>query len=148
VRKRILTTAAALSAAAVSVTACSSGGSSAANAGSPSASGASSSASQQYASGKSATVILPSDPGSLDPDLTALSVTLQADMFLYDSLVNISSTGAIESGLATKWSGTATDASFTLKKGVTCSNGTPLTASTVAANINYIGNVKNASARL
>jgi peptide/nickel transport system substrate-binding protein len=142
VRKRILTTAAALSAAAVSVAACSSGSSS------TSANAGASASATSYASGQAATVILPSDPGSLDPDLTALSVTLQADLFLYDSMVNISSTGAIESGLATKWSGTATDASFTLKQGVTCSDGTPLTASTVAANINYIGNVKNASARL
>jgi peptide/nickel transport system substrate-binding protein len=150
-RKRILTTAAALSAAAVSVAACSSGGSSSSASGtSPAAgaSGASATASQQYASGKTATVILPSDPGSLDPDLTSLSVTLQADLFMYDSLINFSASGALESGLASKWSGTATTASYTLNKGVTCSDGSPLTASTVAANINYIGNVKNASSRL
>ncbi len=151
-RTRILTTAAALSAAAVSVAACSSAGSSAGNAAGASTTGSASSASapasQQYASGKAATVILPADPGSLDPDLTALSVTQQADLFLYDSLVNISPAGVLESGLASKWSGTATSASFTLNKGVTCSDGEPLTASTVAANINYIGTVKNASAKL
>ena len=99
-------------------------------------------------SGQAATVILPADPGSLDPDLTSLSVTLQADLFLYDSLVSFTPSGAIEPNLATTWSGTATTASYTLRKGVTCSDGSPLTASTVAANISYIGDVKNASSRV
>jgi peptide/nickel transport system substrate-binding protein len=143
VRRRLLTTAAALSAAAVTVAACSSSGSS-----STASSGASGSASQQVVSGQSATVLLPSDPGSLDPQLTSLSVTYQADLFLYDSLISYAPSGAVESNLATKWSGTTTTASYTLKKGVTCSDGSPLTASTVAANINYIGNVKNASSRV
>jgi peptide/nickel transport system substrate-binding protein len=149
VRRSVLTTAAALSAAAVSVAACSSGGSSSGpSAGANSSTGGSSSASQPVASGQAATVILPSDPGSLDPDLTSLSVTLQADMFLYDSLINFTPSGKVESNLASQWSGTATTASYTLKKGVTCSDGSALTASTVAANINYIGNVKNASSRI
>ena len=146
-RRRVLTTAAALSAAAVSVAACSSGGSSSGPSAPGSASG-SSSASQPVASGRAATIILPSDPGSLDPDLTNLSVTLQADMFLYDSLISFTPSGKVESNLASQWSGTATTASYTLKKGVTCSDGSALTASTVAANINFIGNVKNASSRV
>jgi peptide/nickel transport system substrate-binding protein len=149
VRRTVLTTAAALSAAAVSVAACSSGGSSSSQGvGAAGAASGSSSASAQVASGRAATVILPSDPGSLDPDLTSLSVTLQADLFLYDSLISFTPSGAVESNLATKWSGTATAASYTLRKGVTCSDGSPLTASTVAANINYIGNLKNASSRV
>jgi peptide/nickel transport system substrate-binding protein len=148
VRRRVLTTAAALSAVAVTVAACSSGGSSSSPGAAVGGASGSSSASQQVASGQAATVILPSDPGSLDPDLTSLSVTLQADMFLYDSLIDFTSTGKIESGLASSWSGNTTSATFTLKKGLTCSDGSPLTASTVAANINYIGNVKNASSRL
>ena len=148
-RRTVLTTAAALSAAAVSVAACSSGGSSSSQgAGAAGAASGSSSASAPVASGQAATVILPSDPGSLDPDLTSLSVTLQADLFLYDSLISFSPSGAVESNLATKWSGTATAASYTLRKGVTCSDGSPLTASTVAAKINYIGNLKNASSRV
>ena len=139
-RRRLLTTAAALSAAAVSVAACSSSGSSStSSSGSPASSSASGSASGQVASGKSATFLLPSDPGSLDPQQTALSVTYQADLFLYDSLMSTSSSGKPEANLATKWSGTTTTASYTLKKGVTCSDGSALTASTVAANINYIG---------
>jgi peptide/nickel transport system substrate-binding protein len=147
VHRRLLTTAAVLSAGAVTVAACSSGGSSSA-AGAGTSASASTSASQQVASGKPATVLLPSDPGSLDPQLTSLSVTYQADLFLYDSLVSFAPSGAVESDLASKWAGTTTSASYTLKKGVTCSDGSALTASTVAANINYIGNVKNASSRV
>ena len=133
--RRLLTTAVALSAATVTVAACSSGGSSSA-AGAGTSASASTSAAQQVVSGKSATVLLPSDPGSLDPQMTSLSVTYQADLFLYDSLVSFSPSGAVESDLASKWSGTTTTASYTLKKGVTCSDGSPLTASTVADNIN------------
>ena len=156
-RRRVLTTAAALSVAAVSVAACSSGGSSSTStSGSGSGSGsaassssaASASASAQVVSGKTATVLLPSDPGSLDPDLAYIDDALEVDYFLYDSLISFTPSGQIESNLASKWSGNTTTASYTLKPGVTCSDGSPLTASTVAANLNFIANPKNASSRL
>jgi peptide/nickel transport system substrate-binding protein len=141
--KRVITAAAALAATALSVAACSSGASS----GGSAASSSSSSSSTAYVSGQTATIMLPSDPGNLDPDLTSISVTEAADYFLYDSLINFAPNGAPEPGLATKWSGTTTSATYTIRKGVTCSDGSPLTAATVAANINFIGNVKNASSR-
>jgi peptide/nickel transport system substrate-binding protein len=141
--KRVITAAAALAATALSVVACSSGASS----GGSAASSSSSSSSTAYVSGQTATIMLPSDPGNLDPDLTSISVTEAADYFLYDSLINFAPNGAPEPGLATKWSGTTTSATYTIRKGVTCSDGSPLTAATVAANINFIGNVKNASSR-
>jgi peptide/nickel transport system substrate-binding protein len=151
VRRRILTTAAALSVAAVSVAACSSSGSSSSSAGgsNPSTSSKpSASTSASYASGKTASMVLPSDPGNLDPQLAYISDALAVDYFLYDSLINFTPSGQVESNLATKWSGDSTSASYTLKPGVTCSDGSPLTASTVAANINFIANPKNASSRL
>jgi len=138
--KRVLTAVAALAATALSVAACSSGASSGGSA-------AASSSSTAYVSGQTATIMLPSDPGNLDPDLTSLSVTEAADYFLYDSLINFAPNGTPEPGLATKWSGTTTSATYTIRKGVTCSDGSPLTAATVAANINFIGNIKNASSR-
>ena len=147
--KKVLTTAA-LGAAVLTVAACGGAGGSTAsgnNTGGATPSGGST-GTQQYASGKTLTMVLPADPGSLDPDLTSLSVALQTDFFLYDSLVNIAPDGSLQSGLATKWSGNTTSASFTLKKGVTCSDGSALTASDVAANINFIGNPKNTSSRI
>lgn len=145
--KRVLTTAA-IGAAVLTVAACGGAGGSAAPSASKGGTQSATQGAQRYASGKTLTYVLPADPGSLDPDLTSLSVALETDFFLYDSLVNIAPNGSLQSGLATKWSGTTTSATYTLKKGVTCSDGSPLTASDVAANINFIGNTKNASSRV
>ena len=144
---RVLTTAA-IGAAVLTVAACGGAGGSAAPSASKGGTQSATQGAQRYASGKTLTYVLPADPGSLDPDLTSLSVALETDFFLYDSLVNIAPNGSLQSGLATKWSGTTTSATYTLKKGVTCSDGSPLTASDVAANINFIGNTKNASSRV
>src|SRR5215475_8333915 len=93
-----------------------------------------SSGGQQFADGKTFTLVLGADPGNLDPHLTSLSVTLEVDRFLYDSLVNIDPSGNLVPGLAASFEGTTTTAKYVLRKGVTCSDGTPLTASVVADN--------------
>lgn len=103
---------------------------------------------QQFADGKTFTMVLGADPGNLDPHMTSLSAALQTDLFLYDSLVNIDKDGNVVAGLAQSWQGTTTSATYVLRKGVTCSDGTPLTATTVADNINFVGDVKNASSRV
>ncbi|GAB3568935.1 ABC transporter substrate-binding protein [Amycolatopsis endophytica] len=94
------------------------------------------------------TLVSAGDPGNLDPHFTSLSVTIQADRFLYDTLVNVDSGGALTAGLAEKWEGDTTTAKYTLRKGVTCSDGTPLTASQVADNINFVSDPANAAASL
>jgi peptide/nickel transport system substrate-binding protein len=105
-------------------------------------------ASTQYADGKTLTMVVGADPGSLDPHFASLSATQQIDYFLYDSLIGVASDGSLVPGLATDWEGTTTRATYTLRKGITCSDGTPLTASDVAANISFVGNPKNASSRI
>ncbi|GAA1011555.1 peptide ABC transporter substrate-binding protein [Acrocarpospora pleiomorpha] len=105
-------------------------------------------AAQEPASGKTFTLVLGADPGNLDPHFTSLASALQADRFLYDSLVNIDEHGKIVAGLADKWEATTTTATFTLRKGITCAGGAPLTAAQVAANINFVGDPKNASSRV
>jgi peptide/nickel transport system substrate-binding protein len=102
----------------------------------------------QFADGKTFTMVIGADPGNLDPHFTSLSVTLQADRFLYDSLVNIDENGKMVPGLAASWEATTTTAKYVLRKGVTCSDGTPLTASVVAENISFVGDPKNASSRI
>lgn len=102
----------------------------------------------QYAEGKTFTMILGADPGNLDPHFTSLSATLAADRFLYDSLLNVDKDGKLVAGLADKWEATTTKATYTLRKGVTCNDGTPLTATQVAANISFVGDPKNASSRI
>ncbi len=102
----------------------------------------------KYVNGKTLTMVLSADPGSLDPDFTSLGVTYQVDQFLYDSLVNFDSKGNAEAGLAAKWTDSPTKATFTLRQGVTCSDGSALTASVVADNINFVADPANKSTRI
>ncbi|MGW2370955.1 ABC transporter substrate-binding protein [Kitasatospora sp. NPDC001683] len=59
--------------------------------------------------------------------------------YAYDSLVDIAPDGTVVSGLASSWQATTTTATFTLRAGITCSDGTPLTASAVARALDYAG---------
>ncbi|MGW0934572.1 ABC transporter substrate-binding protein [Streptomyces sp. NPDC002666] len=63
--------------------------------------------------------------------------------YAYDSLVNLSPDGTVVSGLASSWRATTLTATFTLRPGITCSDGTPLTASAVARALNYAGDPAN-----
>lgn len=122
---------------ALSLAACSSG--------SHSAGPGSSAGAHKYADGKTFTMAIASDPGALDPDLSVINVTVQLDRFLYDTLVQIDSKGQEQPQLAAKWSGNTTSASFTLRKGITCSDGSPLSATDVAKNINFVSDPANKS---
>ncbi|SFO70538.1 ABC transporter substrate-binding protein [Amycolatopsis rubida] len=102
-------------------------------------------ANQKLVDGKTFTYAIPTDPGTLDPAITVLSVARNLDQFLYDALINLDAKGQPEAALAEKWEATTTTASFTLRKGVTCSDGSPLTAADVAANINFVGDPANKS---
>lgn len=100
------------------------------------------------ANGKTFTMVIPGDPGNLDPHLTSLSVTGQVDRFLYDSLLRLDAAGTLGPSLATAWKASLTKATFTLRSGVTCADGTPMTAALVAQNINFVGDPKNGSTRI
>ena len=110
----------------------------------PAASG-SGSAKGELADGGTFTIAVESDPGNLDPSTTPSSVARSVLGLAYDTLVYQKADGTFVSGLAQKWESTATTASFTLRKNVTCSDGSKLTATDVADNITYIANPKNAS---
>ncbi|MFE4196810.1 ABC transporter substrate-binding protein [Paenarthrobacter sp. NPDC056912] len=100
-----------------------------------------------FANGKTFTMRLGVDPGGMDPHFASNSVTQQTTKFLYDSLVNFDPDGNMVTGLAEKWQSTATEATFTLRKNVTCSDGSALTPEIVAANINFVGDPSNNSTR-
>jgi peptide/nickel transport system substrate-binding protein len=125
-----------LAAAALGLTACGGGGGSSSGAGSGGG---------DLVDGKTFTVAIPTDPGSLDPLMTVLSVTRGMDRFLYATLVDLAPDGSVRSSLAQKWQADTTKASFTLRKGITCSDGSPLTATQVADNINFVGDPNNKS---
>ncbi|VXB50755.1 Extracellular solute-binding protein family 5 [Arthrobacter sp. 9V] len=101
----------------------------------------------ELANGKTFTLRLSVDPGSLDPHFASNSITQQATRFLYDSLVNFDPDGNIIPGLAQTWEGTETTVTYTLRKDITCSDGTLLTPEIVAANINFVGDAANNSTR-
>jgi peptide/nickel transport system substrate-binding protein len=65
--------------------------------------------------------------------------------YLYDYLVAIDPAGQIVPELAESWIVEGAKATFKIKGGVTCSDGTPLTASTIAENFNYVKDPANKS---
>jgi peptide/nickel transport system substrate-binding protein len=107
---------------------------------------ASSRAAAHAAAKGTVTIALTGDPGKLDPGLTAGAGALQVAEFSYDTLVHQLPGGKIVSGLATKWKVLSqTKARFTLRSGVTCSDGTKMTASVVKKNLDFIANKANGS---
>ena len=77
---------------------------------------------------------LASDPGNLDPQMAAGSALFTLSQLAYDALLSVNAeSGAIESQLATDWTVDGTKVTFTLADGVTCADGTELTATDAAA---------------
>jgi peptide/nickel transport system substrate-binding protein len=99
-----------------------------------------------HAASSTVTMALPADPGTLDPQLTVLNVARQLDDFTYDTLIHQFAGGKIVSGLASSWRIVSpTEVRFVLRAGITCADGTKLTASTVKANLDFVGNPANKS---
>jgi peptide/nickel transport system substrate-binding protein len=103
------------------------------------------SSSKVAASGGTFTFAMADDPGNLNPLKTVQTPAVNMFKFLYDNLVHLASNGAIVSGLATSWKTTGATTVFTIRKGVTCSDGSKVTPSVIAENFAYIKNPANAS---
>jgi peptide/nickel transport system substrate-binding protein len=85
-------------------------------------------------------IALGSAPRSLNPLLLQTTDEALLDTALYDTLVRIDQGGKIVPNLASAWHVTPTSIDFTLRPGITCSDGTQLSAADVAASINYMAN--------
>lgn len=109
------------------------------------ASGCSGSSSPGAGGSGSFTLGLTSDPGTVSPYTTTLGTARAVFAFGYDTLINRAPDGKVVSGIAEKWTSTADSATYTLKAGVTCSDGTALKASDVAADFKYISDPKTLS---
>ncbi|WP_217183350.1 ABC transporter substrate-binding protein [Streptomyces sp. AC495_CC817] len=96
--------------------------------------------------GETFTMAIASDPGTLDPMLTSIGIARSIDRFLYTRLLEVQADGSILPGLATEWDADLTTARFTVADGATCEDGTPFTATQVAANLTYLGDPANGSA--
>lgn len=90
------------------------------------------------ATGGTFQMALRSDPGTVNPYQSTGGINRQIYAFAYDTLIGRSTSGQPVQQLATKWTVTPTTVTYTLRKGVTCSDGTTLTPSDVAADFNYI----------
>ncbi|WP_283136402.1 ABC transporter substrate-binding protein [Rhizohabitans arisaemae] len=89
------------------------------------------------------TMAQPGDPGVVDPYRNVISLEVSA--LAYDGLVNVTPDRKVVSGLAETWQTEADSTTFTLKAGITCSDGTSLTASQVAAALEFVKDPKNGS---
>ncbi|CAB4716451.1 MAG: ABC transporter substrate-binding protein [Actinobacteria bacterium] len=98
-----------------------------------------------YADGGTFTMALASDPGNLDPSMTPSSVARSMLALSYDTLVTYTDDGEVLPSLAETFDATATEATFTLREGITCTDGSDLTATDVADNISYIADPANGS---
>ncbi|MEU9002769.1 ABC transporter substrate-binding protein [Streptomyces sp. NPDC048551] len=90
------------------------------------------------AGGDAFSFAIKSDPGLLDPAQFQNTNTYTALSLAYDTLVNIGPDGRIVSGLAEKWDVKPSSVTFTLRRDVTCADGSPVKASTIAANVDHI----------
>jgi peptide/nickel transport system substrate-binding protein len=98
--------------------------------------------------GSTVVVAVAGDPGSLSPTTALVSTALAMNSFAYDTLVHIDADGSLVPGVAEKWSATTTSAKFTIRSGVTCEDGSPLTAEDVAAEYNHLADPRNQSPML
>ncbi|MFB6815538.1 ABC transporter substrate-binding protein [Streptomyces sp. NPDC056347] len=98
--------------------------------------------------GSAVTVAVAADPGSLSPTTALASTALAMNSFAYDTLVHLDAGGSPVPGVAEKWSATTTSATFTIRPGVTCEDGSALTAGDVAAEYNHIADPGNRSPML
>ncbi|WP_353649776.1 ABC transporter substrate-binding protein [Nakamurella sp. A5-74] len=91
------------------------------------------------------TMAIATDPGSLDPSMTVLDSARTVGSLAYDPLLTYSNDGTAIPVLAESWKVSPTKIVFTLRKGVTCSDGTDFTPTDAADNINYVADAKNKS---
>jgi peptide/nickel transport system substrate-binding protein len=98
-----------------------------------------------YVSGGTYTEALPTDPGNLHPLRASAGYTRSVLAYAYDSLISLDSQGHVIGRLAGKWKASPKRVTYTLRPGITCSDGTKLTASHVADTFEWIKDPKNES---
>jgi len=91
------------------------------------------------------TISIVSDPGALDPQQSIVAGIFEMSFYAYDSLVGLNPKGEILPQLAKSWTLDGLTATFELNEGITCSDGSAFTASTVARNIAWYQDFDNAS---
>lgn len=86
-----------------------------------------------------------SDPSTFNPALAAGVQTFQLDRLLFDTVLRRDTDGIV-GGLAKSWTASsASDYTFTIRDGSTCSDGTPITATVVANSLKYLADPNTGS---
>lgn len=85
------------------------------------------------------------DLGTLNPMLNISSSVREFTPIAYDRLLYYDENGEPHPWLAESWEDTVDSVTFVLKEGITCSDGTPFTASTAAANFAFVDDEENGS---
>jgi peptide/nickel transport system substrate-binding protein len=82
----------------------------------------------KFAGGGTYSEPLLTDPGNLNPLIAQQNTTNEVVSFAYDTLINIDPHGRVVPQLAERWTVSPKRVTYTLRDGVTCADGTPLTA--------------------
>ena len=98
--------------------------------------------------GETVVIALADDPGTLHPYLTLSEAGFVTFEFLYDNLVKLDDEGNLLPNVASEWTYVDNVATFTISEGVTCSDGSPVTASMIASNLEWIKDPANESAQI
>jgi peptide/nickel transport system substrate-binding protein len=89
-------------------------------------------------SGGTVTIRAIDDLDTFDPAKTsAPNMAVQSLIFAYDRLVYLTPAGKLEPYLASSWTTTPNSVTFTLRKGPTCADGTPVTPAVVVNSLKY-----------
>ncbi|WP_167854484.1 ABC transporter substrate-binding protein [Brevibacterium sp. S111] len=90
-------------------------------------------------------VAINEDPGNLFRHVNTSATLSYVYPWAYESPVYFDDSGEPQGWLAEKWEATPTSLSFTIREGITCEDGSELTAETVANNYRWILDPENAS---
>lgn len=98
-----------------------------------------------YAIDGTFTYALNGDPGTLSPLVAPAAAARLITPIAYDHLLHFDTNGDPVPWLAESWEESPTSVTYTLKEGITCSDGSELTAQTVADNFAFVEDEANGS---
>lgn len=98
------------------------------------------------AGGGTIKTVVSADPASFDPALAQGNTNFQAASLLYDTVLRRDDDGQLVGGLATTWEAVSnSEYVFTIREDATFSDGSPVTASTVAASLEHLASAETQS---
>ena len=100
---------------------------------------------RDYVSNGTLTYVVADDPGALDPHLDTLGTSVSVTGMTYDRMATLDEDLELVPNVATKWDVTPTSVTYTVRRDVTCSDGSALTPEVMARNFAFVQDPANAS---